>query len=198
VGELEPVQRFAQKSDPPSDLLVQAPALKEVGVDTQTAAPSSIQAAVGGSVPDVAPKDPAAAVAESPRETIKLNPRDQYDAVLAKFKQGDLEGAQRGFTDFLSRYPTSDLAPNAQYWLGECYYGKRDYRRAIEAFDLVKHVYPRSEKVPAALLKQSLAYIEVNERKRATVLLQEILESYPKSPEAGRAEAKLAQLGRKR
>lgn len=124
--------------------------------------------------------------------------RDAYESVLIKFRQGDLEAARRGFTDFLTQFPGSDLAPNAQYWLGECYYGKRDYRRAIEAFTQVRHTYPRSEKVPAALLKASFAYIEVNERSRAAALLREILESYPKSPEAGKAGAKLAQLEKKR
>ena len=62
----------------------------------------------------------------------------------------------------------------------------------------MRHTYPRSEKAPAALLKASFAYIEVNERARAAALLKEILESYPKSPEAGKAGAKLAQLERKR
>jgi tol-pal system protein YbgF len=124
--------------------------------------------------------------------------RDMYDAVMAKFRRGDLDGAQQGFAEFLTQYPASELAPNAQYWLGECLYGKKDYRRAIEAFNQVRQVYPRSEKVPAALLKASFAYIEVNERARAAALLKEIVSSYPKSPEAGKAGAKLAQLERKR
>ena len=182
--------------------LAQAPQPQEGGVETQPAgqAPSaqSVQtpAPLVASIPPA--DDPPAPAAGSSRDGEKAGAKQVYEASLAKFKKGDLAAAQRGFTDFLAQYPASELAPNAQYWLGECYYGKRDYRRAIEAFDLVKQAYPRSEKVPAAMLKQSFAYLEVKDRARAATLLKEIRESYPKSPEAGRAGAKLAQLEKKR
>lgn len=144
--------------------------------------------AAAGSATDAAP--PAAESGESAKEA--------YDRILRTFKQGDLDGAQRGFSDFLVQHAGSELAPNAQYWLGECYYGKKDYERAIAAFDRVKQAYPESEKVPAALLKESFAYLALNDRKRALTTLRQVVEAYPKSPEAGKAMDKLAQLKRTR
>lgn len=202
VGDVESEQKPAQRADLGAESVAQGALSIEGGVEYPSAGQAPSEQSAQAPAPLVASIPPAgeqpAPVAEPSRGDRKASAKHVYEASLAKFKKGDLEEAQRGFTDFLAHYPTSELAPNAQYWLGECYYGKRDYRRAIEAFDLVKQVYPRSEKVPAAMLKQSFAYLEVKDRARAATLLKEIRESYPKSPEADRAGAKLAQLERKR
>ena len=120
--------------------------------------------------------------------------RDVYDRHINLFKQGNLDAALQGFAYFLTQYPTSDLAPNAQYWLGECYYGKGDYPRAIEAFNRVKIAYPSSEKVPAALLKKGFAYLALKDRYRASSVWRQVVDGYPRTPEAGKAMEKLAQL----
>lgn len=120
--------------------------------------------------------------------------QDSYDRSLQRYKEGDYEGARRGFSDFLVRYPHSKLAGNAQYWLGECYYGAQEYGQAIEAFDRVRQAYPDSPKVAAALLKKGFAYVALNDRGRASSVLKQVVETYPKSPEAMKAKEKLAQL----
>lgn len=191
-GPVEPENRSPQMAAADSDASVLAPTNDDVAIESQSA--SQTVASLGPADRKTILDGAGASSPEPPRPSA----RDAYESVLTKFRQGHLEAAQRGFSDFLVQYPGSDLAPNAQYWLGECYYGRRDYRRAIDAFNQVRQTYPRSEKVPAALLKASFAYLEVNERTRAAVLLREILESYPKSAEAGKAGAKLAQLEKKR
>lgn len=120
--------------------------------------------------------------------------REDYDRSMQKFKQGDLNGALQGFSHFLAQHQTSDLASNAQYWLGECYYGKKEYERAIEAYDRVKQQYPTSEKVPAALLKKGFAYLALKDHGLASSTLRQVVDAYPKSPEADKALDKLAQL----
>jgi len=117
-----------------------------------------------------------------------------YEQSLQAFKNGDYDGARKGFSDFLQRHPDSKLAGNAQYWLGECYYGAKDYGQAIEAFDRVQRSYPDSAKVPAALLKKGFAYVALNDRGRASSTLKQVVEAYPRSPEATKAKEKLAQL----
>ncbi len=117
-----------------------------------------------------------------------------YEESLQAFKNGDYDGARKGFSDFLQRHPGSQLAGNAQYWLGECYYGAKDYGHAIEAFDRVHRAYPDSVKVPAALLKKGFAYVALNDRGRASSTLKQVVEAYPRSPEATKAKEKLAQL----
>lgn len=120
--------------------------------------------------------------------------RARYDRLLAMFRDGDLEGARQGFTGFLSEYPNSSLAPNARFWLGESYYGKKDFQKAIDAYDKVEIDYPSSEKVPAALLKKGYAYLAMKDMKRAHSAFRQVMTLYPGSAEAGRASDKLAQL----
>jgi tol-pal system protein YbgF len=120
--------------------------------------------------------------------------RVRYDRLLTMFRDGDLEGARQGFTGFLSEYPNSSLAPNARFWLGETYYGKKDFQKAIDTYDKVEIDYPSSEKVPAALLKKGYAYLAMKDMKRALSTFKQVVTLYPGSAEAGRASDKLAQL----
>jgi len=120
--------------------------------------------------------------------------RESYERTLTRFKDGDLDGARQGFAEFLVHYPHSDLAPNARFWLGESYYGKKDYTRAIDAYDQVQLNHPSSEKVPAALLKKGYAYLALKDRKRAASALKQVIDLYPRSPEANKAVDKLNQL----
>jgi tol-pal system protein YbgF len=136
-------------------------------------------------------ESPAVESAQSNGESLD---RVRYEHVLALFRDGDLDGARRGFAAFLSEYPNSDLAPNARYWLGESYYGKKDFRKAIDAYDKVELDYPSSEKVPAAMLKKGYAYLALKDKKRASSAFKQVVTLYPKSPEAGKASDKLAQL----
>ena len=130
----------------------------------------------------------------SPQDSVKQT----YQRTMEKFQQGELDTAMQGFSEFLVRYPTSTLAPNAQYWLGECYYGKKQFEQAIEAFDRVKLAYPASEKVPAALLKKGFAYLALNDRSRAVSALKQVVNGFPKTPEADKASGKLSQLNQTR
>lgn len=120
--------------------------------------------------------------------------RVRYDRLLSMFRDGDLEGARQGFSGFLSEYPNSSLAPNARFWLGESYYGKKDFQKAIDAYDKVEIDYPSSEKVAAALLKKGYAYLAMKDMKRALSAFNQVVTLYPGSAEAGRASDKLAQL----
>ncbi|GKS65862.1 hypothetical protein YTPLAS72_31660 [Nitrospira sp.] len=138
-----------------------------------------------------------------PQESPKFEPlqsssdspdRARYDRLLTMFRDGDLDGARQGFAGFLSEYPNSSLAPNARFWLGESYYGKKDFQKAIDAYDKVEIDYPSSEKVPAALLKKGYAYLAMKDLKRAHSAFRQVMTLYPGSAEAGRASDKLAQL----
>jgi tol-pal system protein YbgF len=139
-----------------------------------------------------APQEPPAV--EAVQSNAEPPDKIRYERVLTLFRDGDLEGARHGFAAFLSDYPNSDLAPNARYWLGESYYGKKDFRKAIDAYDKVQVDYPSSEKVPAAILKKGYAYLALKDKKRASSAFKQVVTLYPKSPEAGKASDKLAQL----
>jgi len=175
-----------QRSVPRSDL----PRGRESVIPAaESALPNSPEGPAIASIDAVPGRNSASALSEA-----KDDAGEVYERNMQRFKRGDFDGAQQGFSQFLVHYGTSDLAPNAQYWLGECYYGKRDYKRAIDAFERVELDYPSSDKVPAAILKRGFAYLALNDRKRASSLLKQVVDTYPKSQEASKALDKLAQL----
>ncbi len=193
-GSRQQVTKQAQQSVPvPSHDLALARSERAEHESSPAPAPHD------GSADTPAPSATIAAPQASPTfESTQTNAeppdRVRYERVLALFRDGDLEGARRGFSTFLSEYPNSDLAPNARYWQGESYYGKKNFQKAIAAYNKVELDYPGSGKVPAAILKKGFAYLALKDKKRASSAFKQVVTFYPKSPEAGKASDKLAKL----
>jgi tol-pal system protein YbgF len=155
--------------------------------DAVEAAPASAPAPVSG--------EPVQEVAGEPAQGDRAaGAKEAYERSLQKFKQGNVAAALKGFSEFLAKYPASELTPNAHYWLGECYYKRNEFRRAIDAFDRVRLDYPASPKAPAALFRKGLAYLALKDRKQASSVLRQVVDTYPKSLEASKALDKLMQL----
>ncbi len=169
-----------------------APAIAEAAPLPQ-AAPAPVPAPTPEVAPSPMPSAGSASRSEN-RSAALMADRESYERTLTRFKDGDLDGARQGFAEFLVQHPHSDLAPNARFWLGESYYGKKDYSRAIDAYDQVQLNHPASEKVPAALLKKGYAYLALKDRKKAASALKQVIDLYPRSPEANKAMDKLNQL----
>lgn len=112
----------------------------------------------------------------------------------ARFNSGDYPKAQEEFTQFLSATPQSDLADDAQYWIGECLFSRKDYRRAIPEFRKVIDQYPFGNRVPHAFLKVGLSYLALGDRERATESLETVVQAFPKSEVATVAQATLDEL----
>jgi tol-pal system protein YbgF len=123
------------------------------------------------------------------------NPMDTYNAAYRDYGRGNYDLAIEGFREFIANNNRSDLADNAAYWIGESLFSQKKYRDAIEQFDSVVTRYPKSDKVPGALLKKGYAYISIGERAQGVVQLQYVLHEHPNSPEAALARQRLRQLG---
>jgi tol-pal system protein YbgF len=117
-----------------------------------------------------------------------------YEQGWQALERRDYRVAISRFKDFLKKHPKSNLADNAQYWIGESHYGLREFDQAIIEFDAVRRRYPQGEKVPAALLKQGYAFAELGEKLNARLLLQEVIEKYPDAQEAAQAKLRLKSL----
>lgn len=123
-----------------------------------------------------------------------ISPTSAYNLAYNDYLNGRYELAITGFERFLKDFPTTSLAPNAHYWIGESYYSLKDYPKASQAFDVVIHEYPRSEKVAPALFKLGLAAAESGDPLRARSYLKRVIEEFAASNEAKLAKNKLAEL----
>jgi tol-pal system protein YbgF len=107
-----------------------------------------------------------------------------YNDGYQTYQKGDMEGARRKFEAFLKQYPNTSFSDNAQFWIGETYYAKKDYEKAILEYEKVMVKYPEGDKVPAALLKQGLAFLELGDKANARNLLRRVMDRYPQSEQA--------------
>jgi len=119
---------------------------------------------------------------------------DLYRDAYENFQKGDLEGSRRKFEAFLKQYPNTDLSDNAQFWIGETYYLKRDYEKAILEYEKAVTKYPEGDKIPSALFKQALAFAELGDKSNARTLLRRVIERYPQSEQADMAKKRLDTL----
>lgn len=117
-----------------------------------------------------------------------------YQKAYNAFRNGDYPQAMKMFREFLVKYPASEYADNAQYWIGECYYRQEDYERAILEYEKVIKKYPQGDKVPAALLKQGFSFLNLGDKTDAKILFQKVIKEYPRSPQAEIATKKLTLL----
>lgn len=116
---------------------------------------------------------------------------DLYKDAYETFHKGNLEGARRKFEAFLKQYPNTELSDNAQFWIGETYFLKKDFERAILEYEKAMVKYPEGDKIPAALFKQALAFLELGDKANTRNLLKRVIAKYPHSEQAEMAKKKL-------
>lgn len=118
-------------------------------------------------------------------------PRELYSAAYADFARGNYDLAIQGFQEYLKNYADSELADNAQYWVGESYYGKQKYAEAVEAWNALLRDYPSSDKLPDARVKKGMALEKLGRRSQALLEYRYVVDRYPNSPAARLAREKL-------
>ena len=97
-----------------------------------------------------------------------------YNDAMKKLQDGDNAGAERGFKAFLQSHPKHALAGNAQYWLGESYYARRDYQNAMTAFAEGYKTYKASPKGPDNLLKLGITLAVLGRKADACAGLRQV------------------------
>jgi tol-pal system protein YbgF len=153
--------------------------------------------APGGKPATGAAATPVPAVPASGAAAASLDPLTvgrSYDQALAKQRAGDSAGAVQGFQTFLKLYPRHELAPNAQYWLGEAYYRMGDYANAISSQQRLLASYPDHLKVPDAMLILSNAQSAAGDLPGARKTLEDIVAKHPLSESAEKARQRLGKL----
>jgi tol-pal system protein YbgF len=135
--------------------------------------------------------------AQKKPEAKPKTPEEVYEEALAVFKQNDYEDARGMMEDFIKEFPEHKLAGNAQFWVADSYYAQKEYADAILAYEDLLQKYKGHSKIPAALLKQALAFIEIggaDNVKAARGILRELVANHPESEQAKTAQEKLDKL----
>lgn len=129
-----------------------------------------------------------AAPAAPPPEVLSL-----YRVGRESYETRQYDRAMAQFTQLLETAPEDELADNAQFWIGECYWGLGKYRQALTAFTKV-FVYAKTEKADAAQFKIARCYQALEEPDKARAAYQKLLDEYPDSQYAPTARRGLQDL----
>ena len=172
-------------------------------VDLQNSV-QSIDARLAGGNPTGAPSGAApsakpAADAGSPASSGPSGPPVSADTLytngLRDIQTAKYELARSEFQDYLKYYGETELASNAQFYLGEIAYAQRQYDQAATEYEKVLTRYPKSFKLAPARLKRGMALLELNQKTAGVKELREVVKRYPGTEEERRARAKLKELG---
>jgi tol-pal system protein YbgF len=122
------------------------------------------------------------------------NEQSAYNQAFDALKSSNYPAAISGFKSFLTSYPGSSIADNAQYWLGEAYYVTRDYDQAATAFRTVGERWPNSRKSADALLKLGYSQYEQKKYADARTTLNDVVRRFPDSDAARLATERLRRI----
>jgi len=118
-------------------------------------------------------------------------PRELYSQAYADYARGNFDLAIQEYEEYLRAYPETDLADNAQYWIGECLYSKQKYEEALAAWDELFRRYPGSDKLPDARFKKGTALERLGRRSQALIEYRAVANRYPNSEAGRKAREKL-------
>jgi tol-pal system protein YbgF len=118
-----------------------------------------------------------------------------YSNGYRDLQTGKYDLSRQEFQDYLKYYGDTDLASNAQFYLGEISYAQKQYADAIAQYDKVLTNYPKSFKLAPARLKKGMAQLELGQKTQGIRELREVVKRYPGTEEERRARAKLRDLG---
>jgi tol-pal system protein YbgF len=144
--------------------------------------PPGADDAATGSADATGAQGPAAAVPA---------PRELYSQAYADFARGNYDLAIQGFSEYIRSYPDTDFTDNAQYWIGECLYGKKMFAEAVEAWNTLFKDYTTSDKIPDGRVKKGMALERLGRKSQALVEYRYVVDRHPNSQAARIARERL-------
>ena len=119
------------------------------------------------------------------------NPDQLFAAAYGDYSRGNYDLAISEFRQYVETYPSSEMADNAQYWVGECYYSKKLLNEAVAEFDKVTLLFPKGDKVPAARFRKGVTLMEMGQQEAGRAELTALIRLFPRSNEAVLAKQQL-------
>ncbi len=118
-----------------------------------------------------------------------------YTNAFRDYGSGNYDLAMQEFSDYVKYFPTTQLAPNAQYYVGDIYFRRKDYDNAIQAFDAVLEHFSDNNKTPDAHLMKGQSLLAEGKRDAAAREFRETISKYPDTDAAAKAKSLLKSLG---
>ncbi len=125
-------------------------------------------------------------VASAPAVAVTLPdapPKQQYDFAFDFLKRQDYPRAESAMRAFLKAHPKDTLASAAQYWLGETYYVRGDFKQAVAEFNAAYTNYPKGTKAPDSLLKLGMSLARADQAQGACIALGLVKKNYTDAPD---------------
>jgi tol-pal system protein YbgF len=137
----------------------------------------------------------AVGVAAASQGAVSGSDQEHYQAAFDLLRNSRYEEASAAFAQFLTNFARSPLADNAQYWLAETFYVRREFEQALGEFQKVIDGYPASAKLPDALLKIGFCHDELGRPEPARTALLQVARDFPDTTAARLATQRLERLG---
>jgi tol-pal system protein YbgF len=127
-----------------------------------------------------------------------VSPQRMFDTAWSDYTTAQYALCVAGFDQYLRTFPRSELAGDAQFYVGECNYSDGKFTEAVDAYNRVITNYPRTTKVPDSMYKRGLALERLSQPDRARESYELLMKTYPDSEAARLAKQNLARLSRGR
>src|SRR5215470_3182279 len=82
------------------------------------------------------------------------NAEQLFAAAYSDYSRGNFDLALSEFKQYVETYPSSELADNAQYWIGEILYAQKKLPAAVAELEKVAVISPNGDKTTVALYKR--------------------------------------------
>ncbi|MBR1648538.1 MAG: tol-pal system protein YbgF [Alphaproteobacteria bacterium] len=189
-GRMEELEYKIKQLDEKIDMIN-----KDIDVRMNLLEGKKINASASNNVVDNSPKFAAPVAGNAPQAIVggaisksdELKPvkgttaPEIYQAGLEALKAGRHDEAQKAFAKILDKYPSDKLAGNAQYWLGETYYARKEYDQSAVAFAKGYQQYKNGTKAPDSLLKLGMSMQALGKNKEACTAYKSVNKEFPKA-----------------
>jgi tol-pal system protein YbgF len=156
-----------------------------VAMAARAAAPSR-ETDVGAREPLPAPATQDAGRQPAPDQPQNLAALPAGTDAISLYNQGygdllrkDYAAAEISFRQLVKHFPNDPLAGKAQYWLGESYFVRGQFKEAADAFLNGYKKYKSGEKAPDSLVKLGMSLAELGQKDAACSSLSEFSTRFP-------------------
>ena len=127
---------------------------------------------------------------------VSVSEEETYDAAFDLLKKSLYADAAVAFTQFIQRFPNSELVDDAWYWIGEARFVVREFSQSLGAFQNVINNFMDSPRIPASYLKVGYIQYEYGAYIKARETLNFVVSSFPNHRVVGNAKARLEKIAR--